>query len=186
MPTTTLMTIEEFLALPDDPNVERWLINGELRERPMTLRNRFHCYSMTRIARFLDTWLDEQPQPRGQILTGDAGVRLKEEPGFLFGVDVVYFAADVLTSQSGESTIVEGIPTLAVEILSPSDTIEEVNEKIDAFLNSGVPLVWILDPHRRTVTVHRPGHEPALATVRQELTAEVLPGFRVVVGKLFE
>ena len=32
-----LMTVEEFLALPDD-GVDRVLIRGELRERPMTTR----------------------------------------------------------------------------------------------------------------------------------------------------
>ena len=37
----TPMTTEEMLALPDN-GMERWLIDGELRERPMTVRNRFH------------------------------------------------------------------------------------------------------------------------------------------------
>ena len=38
---TTLMTADEFLALPDD-GVERWLIHGEVREFGMTIRNRWH------------------------------------------------------------------------------------------------------------------------------------------------
>ena len=45
----TLMTTEELLALPED-DVERWLIDGELRERPMTVRNRFHSRVMVRVA----------------------------------------------------------------------------------------------------------------------------------------
>src|SRR5690242_1140644 len=92
-----LMTTEEFLALPDD-GVERWLIRGELREFPggnlqgkaMTVRNRWHSRVMTRMAKFLDNWLDGQPEPRGSVLCGEAGVRLSHDPESVVGVDVVY------------------------------------------------------------------------------------------------
>jgi Uma2 family endonuclease len=182
------MTMEEFLALPDD-GTERWLIAGELRERqrPMPYRNRFHSRTMTRTGKFLDNWLDGQPPPRGQVLTGDAGVRLCADPETILGIDIVYVSAEVMARQTLESTIVDGIPTLAVEILSPNDTLEDVNDKIDAMLAAGVLLVWIIDPRRRTVTVHRPGAEPELFNVRQELSGEPhLPGFRVPVARLFE
>jgi Uma2 family endonuclease len=66
-------------------------------------------------------------------------------------------------------------------------TIEDLNEKIDAYLAAQVPIVWIFDPYRRTVTVHRPGTEPELFNVGNELSAEPqLPGFRVLVARLFE
>src|SRR5205823_6045571 len=86
-----LMTTEEFLALPDD-GVERWLINGVLRERrpPMTTRNRFHGRLMTRVSKFLDNWLDEQPPPRGWVTSGDTGVRLRRDPDCVVGIDVLY------------------------------------------------------------------------------------------------
>jgi Uma2 family endonuclease len=75
---------------------------------------------------------------------------------------------------------------LAVEILSPKDVLEEVNEKIDGYLEAGVSLVWVIDPYRRTVEIFRPGAEPALVNVEQELSAEPhLPGFRVPVAQLF-
>ena len=45
---TTLMTAEELLALPED-GTDRWLIAGELRERPMTKRNRFHSRATARV-----------------------------------------------------------------------------------------------------------------------------------------
>jgi hypothetical protein len=40
-PETKLMTVEEFLALPDD-GISRELICGQLKERGLTVRNRFH------------------------------------------------------------------------------------------------------------------------------------------------
>jgi Uma2 family endonuclease len=134
--TPTLMTTEEMLALPDD-GTERWLIRGQLREKPpvewvkgkpMTVRNRFHSRIMTRVARFLDVWLDEQPEPRGEVLSGEAGVRLRRTQESTVGVDVVYIDAEVAARRTEDTTLI-GVPILAVEILSPNDVIEEVNER---------------------------------------------------------
>ncbi len=183
------MTTEELLALPDD-GVERWLIRGQLREKrdtDMTKRNRVHSKVMVRVGQALANWLDQQPEPRGAVLCGEAGVRLRRNPDTTVGVDVVYVSAEVYARQTDESTVVDGVPVLVVEILSPSDTVEEINEKIDDYRSAGVPLVWVIDPYDRTVTVYRPGAEPELVNARQELTAEPhLPGFRVPVARLFE
>lgn len=180
------MTTAELLALPEN-GTDRWLIAGELRECPMPTRNRFHSRAMTCTATELEIWLRAQPSPRGQILSGDAGVRLRRNPDTTVGVDVVYVSADVLTRQAANTTIVDGVPILAVEILSPSDMVEAVNEKIDSYLDAGVPWVWIPEPHRRTVTTYRPGAEPELFTPRDTLSDDsLLPGFRVTVAKLFD
>jgi Uma2 family endonuclease len=53
-------------------------------------------------------------------------------------------------------------------------------------LQAGVPLVWIINPHHRTVAIYRPNQAPVLVNVTQELTGEPeLPGFRVRVADLF-
>jgi len=179
------MTMEQFLALPDD-GVDRWLIRGQLREKPMTYRNRFHSRIMVCVVYVLEGWLQKQLEPRGSVLCGEAGVRLRHDPDTVVGIDVVYISAEVIAGQTDDSTIVNGMPVLAVEILSPNDRQDEINEKIDEYLAAGVPLVWILDPRRRTVTIHRPGAEPEFANVHQELSGEPhLPGFRVPVAALF-
>jgi Uma2 family endonuclease len=180
-----LMTTEELLALPHD-GVDRWLIRGQLREKPMTVRNRTHSRIMARLAFFLVHWLNGRPGPRGEILCGEAGVRLCRDPDTTVGVDVVYISAEVMAQPSRETTLIDGVPTLAVEILSPSDKHEEVNEKIDTYLAAGVPLVWVIDSHHRTIEIFRPGAEPELVNAQQELTAEPhLPGFRLAVSELF-
>jgi Uma2 family endonuclease len=182
---TTLMTTEQLLALPDD-GVERWLIRGQLREKPMTYRNRWHSRIMVRVARFLDVWLDQQPEPRGSVLGGEAGVRLTRDPDSIVGIDVVYVSAEVAARNPEDTTLIDGVPVLAVEILSPNTTQDEINEKIDEYLAAGVALVWIIDPRHRTVTIYRPDQEPELVNVRQELSGEPhLPGFRVPVAELF-
>jgi Uma2 family endonuclease len=180
------MTTDELLALPDD-GMRRWLIDGELREWPMTIRNRFHSRVLIRVGQVLANWLDQQPLPRGQVLGGEAGVRLMRDPDTTVGVDVVYVSPEVIVHQTGESTLIDGVPTLAVEILSPKDTVENIHDKLALYRRAGVPLVWVIDPYDQTVTVHRASARPVLFNVDQELSGDPhLPGLRVPVSRLFE
>jgi Uma2 family endonuclease len=184
-PTTRpRMSEHEFLALPDD-GIDRWLIDGELREfGTMTKRNKFHSRAMTRVAKFLDNWLDTQPESSAEVLCGEAGVRLQS--GKIVGVDVAYVSADAPFPEDDDSTLVVGAPTLIAEILSPSDTEEIVNQKLDIYRAAGIAIVWVIDTHDRTVTVYRPGQAPVLFNETQDLAAEPeLPGFSVRVAKLF-
>ena len=182
----TPMTTEELLALPED-GVRRWLIDGELRESPVTVRNRFHSRIMMRVGYHLINWLDQQPPPRGQILGGEAGVRILHNPDTTVGVDVAYVSHDVIVKQTDESTLVVGVPILIVEILSPRGTFEEMHEKLAAYRRAKVPVVWILDPYEQTVTVYRPKARPKLFNPDDELSGEPqLPGFSVPVARLFD
>ncbi len=186
--------------LIDQPfdGVDRYILDGELRENPsgaidsetgeiMPVRNIQHSEATAATTGELRNWLRTQPKPRGKVLTGDAGLRLALDPERTFGVDVMVVSTEVLAAQTGESTIVEGVPTLCVEILSPSEVVERIDEKTDAYLAAGVPLVWLLDLHDKSVTVYRPGAEPEFFNRLMDIAAEPhLPGFRVPVTDLFE
>ena len=173
------------LALPAD-GMNRWLIDGELREMPMTVRNSRHSEIMITIGAILWQWLRQQPQPRGKVLGGEAGIILSRNPDTTVGVDVAYISAETVAAQSGNSTLIEGVPVLVVEIGSPSDRLEEINEKNAKYRRAGVPLVWIVNPYDQTVVVHRLGAKPQLFNTDQEFAAEPhLPGFRVPVAELF-
>ena len=125
-------------------------------------------------------------EPRGEVFSGEAGCRLSRDPDTTVGIDVVYFDAQTLAVQPEDTTLLEGIPKLAVEVLSPSDTVENINEKVDTYLAHRVPLVWLVDPHNRTILVHRPEAEPDMFNVTQEISGEpVMPGFRVAVARIF-
>lgn len=181
-----LISADDLLALPDNDNVDRELIAGELREKPMTRRNRRHTRTSTRLAQLLQNWLDTQPPPRGEVLTGDAAFRLARNPDSLVGIDLAYISAEQAAHIPDAVSFIDGAPILAIEILSPSDKHEEVVEKIELYLSTGVALVWVVDPDLRTVAVHRPETAPILFNVLQDLTAEPhLPGFRVPVSELF-
>jgi Uma2 family endonuclease len=188
-----LMTTEQFLALPDD-GVERWLVEGELwekripeAERGVTVRNRVHSRIMACVVTELELWRRGQPVPSGQVLCGEAGIRLSESPDTSVGADVVFVSSDVIVSQSDATSLVLGVPTLAVEIVSPYDTVADLHKKLSVYRKAGVPQVWVIDPFDRAITVHRPNSGPALFNDRQEIDgAPELPGFRVAVARLFD
>jgi hypothetical protein len=94
--------------------------------------------SPIKIGTELETWLRLQPPPQGDILGGEAGVRLRHDPEVVVGMDVVYVSHDVLLQQTSTTKLIDGIPVLAVEILSPSDTIDNIVEKIRTYLEIGV------------------------------------------------
>ena len=181
-----LMTAEEFLALPDD-GTDRWLIRGRLRGDTMTKRNRFHAFAEASVVGLLKKWVWNQPKPRGHVLSGEAGFRLKKNPDTCVGIDVAYISPELAAADPNDTTMIDGAPTLAVEILSPSDKKEEMDEKIAEYLSSGVALVWLVDARWHTVTVHQPGKLPVLYNESQELSADpILKGFQIMVSDIFE
>ena len=69
----------------------------------------------------------------------------------------------------------------------PSRCFEETRYDNVHTCATGVKLVWIVDPHFQTVTVHRPDSKPDFFTNDDDLTAEPhLPGFQVAVRQFFE
>ena len=116
----------------------------------------------------------------------EAGCRLLRDPDVTVGIDVVYVSPELAAREPEETDLIDGVPTLAVEILSPSNTQEEIDTKVKAYLNAGVSVVWVVNPTFRTVTAYRPDAAPALFNVQDELTAEPhLPGFQAAVADLF-
>ena len=47
-----------------------------------------------------------------------------------------------------------------VEVISPNDRYTEVDEKVVEWLEHGARLVFVVNPRRRVVVVHRPGQRP--------------------------
>lgn len=190
---TKLYKPDDLLRMPDD-GVERWLVGGELHEAPtesaelgMTVRNRFHSEVMVNVATALKLWVKSQPEPRGKVYGDEVGVILPGDPPETVGMDVVYAASALVEVQTDETTLLAGVPTLAVEITSPGEIRERADQKIESYLTAGVPTVWVVDPRWRTVAVFHPGREPESFNISQQLPADPnLPGLSVAVAELFE
>jgi Uma2 family endonuclease len=64
----------------------------------------------------------------------------------------------VLAAQSPREEIVSTAPLICIEILSKSDTLNLIWDRIEDYFGIGVPVCWIIDPIRRRAWVATPGH----------------------------
>ncbi len=125
--------------------------------------------------------------PGGEIYSGEVGCILRQEPPSNVGIDVAYFSAESVAAQNAQTNMIDGVPVLAVEILSPSDTQAEIADKINLYLEVGVAVVWIVDPRFKTVTVYRSDAEPQLFNITQTMAEQPhLPGLEPQIKALFE
>ena len=78
-------------------------------------------------------------------------------------------------------------PDLAVEVLSESNTAEEINQKLREYFESGTRLAWIVDPATKSVSVyHGPAEPTRVLSEADHLDGEnVLPGFSMPVANAF-
>jgi Uma2 family endonuclease len=78
------------------------------------------------------------------------------------------------------------VPNLAVEVISPSDRIVEVNTKIKDYFEAGVELVWVVHPRNEMVEVYTAPLTAKKLGKNETLTAEpLLPGFQLPLSQLF-
>ncbi len=182
-----LMTAEEFLKLPERKTIDRWLIRGELVERKkMTYRSFRHCAVLTNLVFLLEAWLRSQSAIRATLLSGDMGYRLRKNPDSIVGIDATIALESTPIYRQGRREILDGPPLLAIEITSLSDRQEDIDGKVEEYLQANVSLVWIVNPTLKTIAVYRPDAEPQLFTLSSEMTAEPhLPGLRFKVADVF-
>lgn len=77
-------------------------------------------------------------------------------------------------------------PDLAVEVVSPNDTVYEVDAKVEEYLAAGVPLVWVVNPDTRGVRVYHADGTVERLVEHDKLTApELIPELRCRVADLF-
>ncbi len=181
---TALMTAAEFfdwLHRPENQGKHFELVRGEVVEvsRPGEL----HCLVCANVTWLLGNYARQRR--KGRVLPNDAGILLARDPDTVRGPDVVFFD-DVRPYDQLNPKFAEGLPALAVEVLSPNDRIGRVTRRITELLQAGIRLVWVIDPEARDVTVHRQGKDPHVFDATQELTGEdVLPDLRFPVAELF-
>ena len=78
------------------------------------------------------------------------------------------------------------VPDLAVEVVSPTDCAEELEDKINEYLRAGIRLIWVIYCKTRSVYVYRSADSIHRLTDADELDgADVLPGFRTAIAGLF-
>ena len=79
------------------------------------------------------------------------------------------------------------VPDLAIEIVSPTNTADEVAEKLEEYFRVGVRSVWVVYPRQFKVYAYRSPTDVRVLALGEELDGgDVVPGFRVRLEAIFE
>ncbi|TDV38661.1 Uma2 family endonuclease [Actinophytocola oryzae] len=134
-------TVEDLDFMPDDGNVYE-LIDGSLIVSPPPGRR--HQRALTRLAALLDEVCPEDLAvlcpPYVVCMSPDT--ELRPDLQVAWEVDI-------------EEEVVLDAPELVVEVVDPSTTINDLNNKKVAYARMGVPHYWVLDPTRPSLLAHR-------------------------------
>jgi len=122
----------------------------------------------------------------GRVYPSDPHFILFRDPDTVVMPDVAFVREDRLAPMDTRDGYAPYAPDLAVEVISPSNRLVEILEKVALYGRAGTSLVWLVDPRARSVTVYVPGQEPR--TLRDGDTldgGDVIPGFRLPVADIF-
>ena len=179
MVTTTLMTAEELEAVPDERRGE--LIRGVM--QPMPPVDFDHLADTGRLILRVGAFVESH----GLGVVGpEGGFRLGQNPDTVLAPDLAFIRAENVPPRGRRGGFQAIVPDLVAEVLSPSNTASEINEKVRIYLGAGVRLVWILDPRTQTVTVYDPTGAARMLGLGETLVGgDVLPGFTLPLAELF-
>jgi len=175
-----LYTPEDLSSLPDGEDFE--LVDGRLVRREM---GTLSSWVAGRIIRLLGAW-GEDTGLCWVLLPDTAYQCFPDHPAKVRKPDASFILRGRLPGEELPTGNMFIRPDLAVEVLSPNDLADKVNEKLGEYLDAGIPLIWIVDPRNRKIQTFENGQPRAHLTERDELTGgAVLPGFRCAVRDIF-
>jgi Uma2 family endonuclease len=121
----------------------------------------------------------------GKVFAAETGFILAE--GTVRGIDISFVGNEKITKFGIPESFFPCAPDLAVEVISPGNTFDEIQDKIEQYLAAGTKLVWIVYPKRKMVHIHRQSNVIKVLRENDELTGEeVLPDFKVRLTEIFE
>jgi Uma2 family endonuclease len=177
-----IWTDEEFMALPN--NGHRYeLVNGELID--MGNSGAKHGY----VAIVLSSALFAVVFSKKLGAMFDSSTAFKMKSGNKRSPDISFVAKERLQGlEELPDGFLDGAPDLAVEILSPTNTVEEIHDKLVEYFENGTRLVWIIHPNEHYILVYRRAKEPELLLKSTDFLdgEEVVAGFSFPVADLFQ
>ena len=182
-----LYTVDDVWELshrPENENKYFYLIDGELYYTmpPGLLHGRLAIL----IGRYLLTYVEQNDLG---LVTTETGYHPPDDHRTLLAPDVAFISKDKAPPPFTEK-FVPIMPDLAVEILSPTDSLQEIRRKAAVYLQNGTSLVWIILPAEKGVDICRASEGDGLniefVGADGSLSGEaVLPGFELALKQLF-
>jgi len=175
--TTTLVTVPEFLQMPEPEGQRLELMGGEVIS--MGYGSAPHEFTKSNINQVLAVWLARNPIGR---LFNESTFQLDENTALMPDLSVL-FPGRVSPGNTG---IMQGAPDLAVEVVS-SESAARLETKVRLYLARGAKSVWVVFPELRLVRVYDANGQSRKFEESQTLEdPTVLPGFQVSVAAFFE
>jgi len=180
--TKKIWTEAELAALPDDGFVYE-VVEGELVLSP---KNNFQheniCAALlTAMRTFAKT------NRLGAVLGSSAGFWMRDRN--CRAPDISFITKARLISlgfKPSTQKFFPGAPDLAIEVLAPSNTRAEIDERLSDFFASGAQIAWIINPDDQCVEVCYSASKRKLLGRAADLDGEhLLPGFRYRIADLF-
>ena len=176
-----LITADELERMPQD-GVRRELIRGELREMPPAGGE--HGAVALEFARQLANHV--RAHGLGRTYAAETGFRLASDPDTVLAPDAAFVRADRLAG-ARTGGFLRGAPDLVLEVLSPGDSADEMEEKVWEWLGAGCRMVVIVNPRRRGVAVYRPAGKVLHLAGDDVLDGgDVVPGWMLRISELFD
>lgn len=175
------MTADELLRMPAD-GYRYELIEGELHQMaPPGFQHGLIGNDLSwRPAQYV------QANQLGVVLAAETGFLLDRNPDTVRAPDIAFVSKSQLDRHGLPEGYFPEAPALAVEVVSPGDTAEEVDSKVRAWLAAGSQQAWVVYPGGRSVTVYRSLDDIRVLTEKDELIGDtVVPGFKCAVSDLF-
>lgn len=181
MTTTAKVTAEELLHMPDD-GFRYELVKGELIK--MAPAGKEHGKLAMRLGWRLAQYVESHGL--GEVCAAETGFHLSSNPDTVRAPDAAFVRQSRVEEAGSVAGFWPGAPDLAVEVISPSDTYSQVQDKALHWLNAGTLMVVVVDPRQQTVTVYRSLTDIVILTTGDELEGkDVVPGWTLPVDELF-
>lgn len=175
------MTIEELAKLPPDQSRGE-LIQGEFFSTSPAGHS--HGIIASNILFFVARFVRENKS--GRTYAAETGFILTRNPDTVRAPDAAFVRQERLANQP-DAGFFEGAPDLAIEVISPSETVDDVESKVIDYLNAGAQLIWLIYPRTRTVTVYRSLTDIEILTIKDTLDGgALLPGFSITLKEIFD
>jgi Uma2 family endonuclease len=178
-PETKLITGEELLAMGDIGPCE--LIDGRI--VPMSPTGEEHGDIEFNLGAELKIFVRQRKL--GRVVGGETGIYIRRNPDRIRAADIAFISKQRSPGKRRKGFL-EVAPELVVEVISPTDTWEDMRSKLKDYFSAGVERVWVIDPENREVLVYRSPKEVETLGEGDTLTGEgVLAGFALPVANLF-
>ena len=175
-----LMTADELIRLPRG-RARHELVRGVLRTFPLAFMDEALIASQMNYS--LQAFVqDRRP---GKVVVG-VGFWLETDPDTVRAPNVAFVRSERLELTGIQEGYFSGAPDLAVEIIAPDERYLDVHDTVAEWLEHGTLIVFVVNPGRKVVAVHRPKQPVTILGIDDTLTAEdVIPGWSLAVRNLF-